>query len=253
MSGEDLLRLESILAREDFSDNTMPLETLDGFLSALIVGPEVVLPSEYLPEVFGGEPPVWDSLDEAQEALELIQGLWNMIVDRLDYDIDDIESHAAALPLLGYPQGEGDEDSEPENLDPLADVPEGFPVGLLWSLGFMKGLQMRTEAWDSWMEAHPELLEPISSIARLGLIDCAELGDAMDSHDLEPYSHEARVETVARLPAILQAANDLRMAEPPELPSMTVRKPPKIGRNEPCPCGSGRKFKRCCGEPFRPH
>jgi hypothetical protein len=25
------------------------------------------------------------------------------------------------------------------------------------------------------------------------------------------------------------------------------RAPPKIGRNEPCPCGSGRKFKKCCG------
>ena len=25
-----------------------------------------------------------------------------------------------------------------------------------------------------------------------------------------------------------------------------VRKPPKVGRNEPCPCGSGKKFKKCC-------
>lgn len=24
------------------------------------------------------------------------------------------------------------------------------------------------------------------------------------------------------------------------------RKPPKVGRNEPCPCGSGKKFKKCC-------
>jgi uncharacterized protein YecA (UPF0149 family) len=24
------------------------------------------------------------------------------------------------------------------------------------------------------------------------------------------------------------------------------RKSPKIGRNEPCPCGSGKKFKKCC-------
>jgi uncharacterized protein len=26
-------------------------------------------------------------------------------------------------------------------------------------------------------------------------------------------------------------------------------KNPKIGRNDPCPCGSGRKYKRCCGAP----
>ena len=24
------------------------------------------------------------------------------------------------------------------------------------------------------------------------------------------------------------------------------RKPPRVGRNEPCPCGSGKKFKKCC-------
>ncbi|MCP5152706.1 MAG: YchJ family protein [Ectothiorhodospiraceae bacterium] len=26
-----------------------------------------------------------------------------------------------------------------------------------------------------------------------------------------------------------------------------VRAAPKVGRNEPCPCGSGRKYKKCCG------
>jgi hypothetical protein len=32
--------------------------------------------------------------------------------------------------------------------------------------------------------------------------------------------------------------------EPPPVP---VRAAPKVGRNEPCPCGSGKKFKKCCG------
>ena len=27
----------------------------------------------------------------------------------------------------------------------------------------------------------------------------------------------------------------------------TVREEPKVGRNDPCPCGSGKKFKKCCG------
>jgi uncharacterized protein YchJ len=26
-----------------------------------------------------------------------------------------------------------------------------------------------------------------------------------------------------------------------------VRDRPKVGRNDPCPCGSGRKYKKCCG------
>ncbi|MDP3071442.1 MAG: SEC-C metal-binding domain-containing protein [Opitutaceae bacterium] len=35
---------------------------------------------------------------------------------------------------------------------------------------------------------------------------------------------------------------------PPESPSLPVRAAPKVGRNEPCPCGSGKKFKKCCGK-----
>lgn len=27
-----------------------------------------------------------------------------------------------------------------------------------------------------------------------------------------------------------------------------VRQNPKIGRNDPCPCGSGKKYKKCCGK-----
>ena len=30
--------------------------------------------------------------------------------------------------------------------------------------------------------------------------------------------------------------------------SHTVRKPKKVGRNDPCPCGSGKKYKFCCGK-----
>jgi len=43
---------------------------------------------------------------------------------------------------------------------------------------------------------------------------------------------------VDRMIAVLDAAR-----------TQTSIKPPKVGRNEPCPCGSGRKMKRCCGCP----
>jgi SWIM/SEC-C metal-binding protein len=34
-----------------------------------------------------------------------------------------------------------------------------------------------------------------------------------------------------------------RMLNPPKSATST-----KVGRNDPCPCGSGKKFKKCCGE-----
>ena len=64
----------------------MNIEEVDGFFSALIAGPEVVMPSEYLPEVFGGE--VSDTcefagLDEANDILGLMMRHWNTIAAAL--------------------------------------------------------------------------------------------------------------------------------------------------------------------------
>jgi uncharacterized protein YecA (UPF0149 family) len=38
-----------------------------------------------------------------------------------------------------------------------------------------------------------------------------------------------------------------RMKEELQIPDTYKRDAPKIGRNKPCPCGSGIKYKRCCG------
>ncbi|HAI34332.1 MAG TPA: preprotein translocase subunit SecA, partial [Alcanivorax sp.] len=35
---------------------------------------------------------------------------------------------------------------------------------------------------------------------------------------------------------------------PPEKPRTVVREGRKVGRNEPCPCGSGKKYKQCHGK-----
>lgn len=32
------------------------------------------------------------------------------------------------------------------------------------------------------------------------------------------------------------------------VPTTIVRSTPKVGRNDPCPCGSGKKYKKCCGK-----
>jgi uncharacterized protein len=69
--------------------NAMNIEKLDGFFAALIAGPEVVMPREYLPEVFGGETSdtcEFGSLDEANQVLGLMMRHWNTIASTLDKD-----------------------------------------------------------------------------------------------------------------------------------------------------------------------
>ena len=53
---EDLERVAEMLGR---SKEAMNLEMLDGFFAALICGPDIVPPSEYLPEVWGSEQGDW--------------------------------------------------------------------------------------------------------------------------------------------------------------------------------------------------
>ena len=84
----ELERLEEFL-RSCKGGKAMNIEELDGFFAALIAGPEVVLPSEYLPEVCGGD--MSDtcevaSLDEATDILSLLMRHWNDIAHTLGKD-----------------------------------------------------------------------------------------------------------------------------------------------------------------------
>jgi preprotein translocase subunit SecA len=49
-----------------------------------------------------------------------------------------------------------------------------------------------------------------------------------------------------------QLAQDMaaqQAAAAPQKIEQIVRQAPKVGRNDPCPCGSGKKYKKCCGKP----
>jgi uncharacterized protein YecA (UPF0149 family) len=45
-----------------------------------------------------------------------------------------------------------------------------------------------------------------------------------------------------------QSRPELVRAMPANLPGQPFKSAPKTGRNDPCPCGSGRKYKQCCGK-----
>ena len=66
-------------------NHAMNIEMLDGFLAALICGPETVLPSEYLPEIWGDEP-AFDSQSVVRESLLLIMRRWNAICHNVQLD-----------------------------------------------------------------------------------------------------------------------------------------------------------------------
>jgi uncharacterized protein len=64
----------------------MQLSELDGFLTGIAIGPELVMPSEWLPAVWGGEEPVFEDEAQARTVLGAIMGRYNEILRVLDTD-----------------------------------------------------------------------------------------------------------------------------------------------------------------------
>src|SRR6266567_4024427 len=135
----ELDRLEEFL-KSCKGGKAMNIEELDGFFAALIVGPEVVMPSEYLPEVFGGEMSdtcEFDSLDEANDTLTLLMRHWNDIAHTLGKD-------EVYVPLLFEDE-------------------KGVPRGNDWARGFMRGVDLRHDGWKTLIadEDHSGCMIPV--------------------------------------------------------------------------------------------
>ncbi len=209
---EEMLWLGGFLDSEQLPDAAMSLEALDGFFTAIAVGPETILPSEYMPRVWGGEGPIFDSTEQAEFTLALLMRHWNSIARRL----------AESFPQIPFIEIFGDEED-----------------GRAWAHGFGLGMNLRLDAWRPLIEDKKfgALLAPIA-----GLIERppAIVGKAA--------ARRTRSELIDDLPISIAGIhvywND------PERRAALGEKPPrrrKVGRNERCPCGSGKKYKACCG------
>ncbi len=200
----------------------MNVEQLDGFFAALIAGPEIVMPSEYNREIFGGEMSdvcEFGSLHEANEILKLLMRHWNTIASTLFKD-------EVYMPLL----------LQDEN---------GVAHGNAWAHGFMRGTLMRRNGWAELVEdeEHGGCMLPMMVL------------HYEHSEDPEmrpkPITPEKREEVIVHMAAgVLQAYRYFRAqreVSPGSHRSEARRTAPKVGRNDPCPCGSGKKYKKCCG------
>jgi uncharacterized protein len=199
----------------------MPLSVLDGFLTGIAIGPELVMPSEWLPYVWGGEDPVFDDQAQASAILGAIMGRYNAILREI----------------------------EAGTFEPLVwEAPDGTMIAGDWAEGFMHAVVLRPDAWEPLMRSkrHGVLLLPI-------LVLCGdETGESVLG--LEPDEEDrAMAEAVEILPAcVIEIAAYWRKRRPTHIagsrqPVSVSLKANQPGRNDPCPCGSGRKFMVCCG------
>lgn len=192
-----------------------PLE-LEGYLTGLVVVPDLVPPSIWISELWGEGEPVFDSNEQVQAALDSVMGHYNSIIQKID------KKGAKWKPMFFTPSGD-------------VDVEQCSH----WVKGFWKAMMFAPEAWLSLADDDRTriLVEPFTVFIDLDDIDKLPAPDDIDEIRRENGELIPRVLPALRKLAQIRARHDLDPAEPTR----------KAGRNEPCPCGSGKKYKRCCG------
>ncbi len=216
----DLETLDQFLMSDASPENCMQLSDLDGFLTGIAIGPELVKPSEWLPAVWGGEEPVFDDAEQARTVIGAIMGRYNEILRVLDTD--------------------------PEAYEPLFwENQDGEVIAADWAEGFADAVRLRPEAWRPLLEDREALVMLMPILALCGDAD-AEGGSPLELDPGEDADLLAQAPEL--IPACVVGIDGFwkeRRGQPKAGPGRA--KSPKVGRNDPCPCGSGRKHKRCCG------
>lgn len=236
LNEDDLDFIDTVLEKYGSEDSILNASELDGFLTAIISGPDMIRASEWMPAIWGDEDasPDWESKDEVSRFMNHITTLMNQNVDIL---MDSPGEFEAML---------------------LMDIKDGKPVTVatFWCQGYMKAVMLRPDSWKNLpkdIEKHLENIaafctfEDASSLSGLtgeateesqGKIDLA--ARALHAYWLKQRAHLAPAANRGAL-APMAAGTPMGQVLP------FVRKQPKIGPNAPCPCGSGKKHKKCCG------
>jgi uncharacterized protein len=193
----------------DLLDEHSPFDTQGvlGVIHAVALTPSLMPPSAWLPEVLPNGPG-----QDAQVLIGLLLRLYNEVLDALN------DGHAIL----------------PEEDDVTAC--EAFAAGYAAAAA-------RDPAWigddDRWTFA-----APFAHLAgRLDLVPASMLAKLEAMPD-------PKLLTRQNLGAIVRSTHEsfrkLRQAALPKAPTLARDSAARVGRNQPCPCGSGKKYKRCC-------
>lgn len=223
LTDSDLDRLEVLLEGDVFNGDSMRLDEIQAILCAIVSGPVPVPPTIWLPEVLGEGMAANESDPLVGETIELLMRLNNSIAAALMAD-------ETIAPVL-YPL-----DENGEEYDYAA-----------WADSYVFGAGMAGD-WYELAGKHAddlsELLEPMFMLNGMLKEDVEKSGERWFSP-----AEEARLvaDIQENLPVIVQTLYNFWRNK--RSGGTVVREEPKSGRNDPCPCGSGRKYKQCCGHP----
>jgi uncharacterized protein len=194
-------------------DAILNVSELDGFFAALGCSPDMILPSRWMPAIWGGDAqtPDWDDEQTFEAFSQGVFAMYNEVMQSLNDD--DFE----ALFLEREVEG------------------ETYTIVDDWCDGFLRGVNL----WGPLAAADAAATEDCLQSLRLFATEAGF--DRLETMtEDEVVAHQQLIEPdVRRLFQHFFA----RRGQPGQ---PLVREAPKVGRNDPCPCGSGKKYKKCC-------
>ena len=208
-------------------EETMLIEELDGFIAGLLVCPELIKPGEWLPIVWGHDgdesPPAFDNLEHVNRVLGLLMEHYNDVARMLM--------------------------ERPDRYSPLfaVDKRNGDILWELWIEGFEKAVNLRPASWQKLLNTDVDTATAMRGMRTLIDIACGDPN--MPSQDRDTLIATAP-DDIARWTVALndwRLANYRPMQGADQILRPTFTSANKVGRNDPCPCGSGKKYKKCCG------
>lgn len=211
-----LVRLDVTLATLP-TEEAMTLPELDGYLAGLLIGPEPIPPEEWLPWIWGGGDAPFEDAAEQQ--------WFTTMVTNYRAEIARALTRGKFQPL---------HDVGPRHGDVMWDA---------WIRGFDQAMTLRPDGWDRIADGGGD--DRVAAMSGLMLLrDIADERPIADvSIDLLERMDEAAPALIPAWVAVLCDGSPLHDVVAIE----TEPAAPKIGRNDPCSCGSGKKWKKCCG------
>jgi uncharacterized protein len=215
--------LRAFLASPLRPEGTMTYAAFRGYLFGLSGGPAMVQPSAWMPGVFGDEDAGYADLDEARAVIGVMMNAYNHTNAMIS---GDLRLTPAAV-----------------GLDSTSD-----DALLEWSAGFTRGYEHVDEEWDRALDGLDEEARDAFSAALVALSIWADRDAYLQ--DVESADRKAFLEDLRRaIPSALARYATLGLElfrQALARGRIPIRRAPEVGRNDPCPCGSGKKFKKCC-------
>ena len=243
LSDAETEELFELMADPSLDDDAMTIDMADGYMTACAIGPSAVPVHLWLEAIFAQATlPLPHDPARQQRLLQLLMRRYGDIQTALSVPPADTTVDTLYTPLSS-------ELEEGDCITPHQLNAQGDRIGD-WELKYWaEGFRLAVAADDEWA---PLLIDPEAAPLLMPVV--------LYSTGYNPDNPDFQLDAESRtlLPALIGSLYALRdwwrqyrqthgAHQAHTITPTLVRETPKVGRNDPCPCGSGKKFKKCCG------